>query len=90
MKGIKGLLDSRKAVMVILMLAGLTYLLIAGHLDQTHYAGAIAVIKSFWLTSHSYEESAKAKAGADLIDKAADAALRLKLAGKNDDGSEKG
>lgn len=90
MKGIKGLFDSRKAVMVMLMLGVLTFLLIAGHIDQTHYAGAVATIKSFWLTSHSYEESSKAKAGAALIDQAADAALRLKLAGKNDDGSEKG
>jgi len=69
MNGLKGIFDSRKAVMVVLMLATLTYLLITGKIDQTHYAGAVATIKSFWLGAHAHEERGKMPAVTKLLER---------------------
>jgi len=77
MNGLKGLLDSRKAVMVILVFAGLTALLMYGKLDSQSYALLIGGIKAAWLGAHSHEESNKAKAGAAMLDKASEVAIEV-------------
>lgn len=88
MNGLKGLFNSRKATSTWALIAGLSALLIFGYLPAEYYAALIGSIKSVWLASHSHEESAKAKAGADLMDQVAIAATKV-AAQRPDDRPEK-
>ena len=88
--GLKGLLDSRKANVLVLITGLLTTLEEMGRIDPMHYVIAITVITVIWKLAHAYEEAAKARAmGAppqEVIDAALKAALKADLPkdGKDD------
>lgn len=93
MDGIKGILGSRKATMVLIAFAGLTAMLLYGRIDAQSYAMLVGGIKATWLAAHSHEESSKAKAGAvidaaaplaKLIDQVSSAAVELKESAKEE------
>ena len=62
MTGIKGLFDSRKASMLVLMTSLLTTLEEMGRIDPMHYTMAVTALAIVWKLAHAYEAAAKAKA----------------------------
>lgn len=83
MKGIKGLLESRKATVLVIVLTVLSVLLYFGKIDGELYAMLVSGLTAVWKAAHSHEESNKAKAGARLIDQAATRALHVAATNKS-------
>ena len=59
MDGLIGLLNSRKALVVLLTIMVLVVLLALGHIDKASFEELIKYIIPVWLGSHAIEEGAK-------------------------------
>lgn len=60
MKAVKGLLQSRKATMVLAVFVGLAVLVALGRLDAGVLQRYLDVVLPAWLGAHAVEEGAKA------------------------------
>lgn len=73
MKAIGGLFQSRKAVLVILLIAVLTALLVHGDIKEETFASLLKFVIPAWLGSHAYEEGKKSENGGGKLAAIADA-----------------
>lgn len=62
LKALSGLADSRKAVLVIVVMVALVTLLALGKIDQERFEAIVKYLLPAWLASHAWEEGKRAEA----------------------------